>query len=541
MSESGAAIDILVHKDAETAQALASSVIAIDGVVPEDLSVSYRQLRVHAHPEALDKIARLDGVKYMEPVVKPTFGNDLARVEMRVDRVVDRHRFTGEGQVISVNDSGFDMGDLTNTHPAFDNRVAALLPVARPNQTNDPNGHGTHVCGSAVGSGTSPSMGGQIQGTAPGASLVVSSIMNSAGAIGLPPDLYAMFKTPYTLYNSRVSSNSWYTPGTQTAYDLTARAVDNFCWDHKDCVVLFCAGNEGADSTKKIGSVSGAKNCITVGATLGSRPNDGTKYVPGAKAMDPFAVATYSSRGPTLEGRIKPDVVAPGTAILSTASRDPSVTAQARQKYGPSTDPLWMYMSGTSMSTPLTAGCCAVLRQITIARGGASPTNPSAALIKALVINGSLSLGETHADSSKAVCAPNSASGFGIVDIERSFVPHETFWHDNTVGLAAKTDPRPGQGSEAVHPVILNPASGKRGLKVTLAYTDRPGPDLENKLSLTVVTPAKTFHDTQMQENNVQQIIARDLAQDAEIRVTAERINRLDDVQPYAVVWRFLD
>ena len=93
-------------------------------------------------------------------------------------------------------------------------------------------------------------------------------------------------------------------------------------------------------------------------------------------ANNPEGLVAFSSRGPTLDHRIKPDVVAPGTFILSTRSRDTAGTGWAT-----SADPLYFFEGGTSMATPLVAGCTAVLREFAIKQKGIK--KPSAALIKA--------------------------------------------------------------------------------------------------------------------------------------------------------------
>lgn len=137
---------------------------------------------------------------------------------------------------------------------------------------------------------------------------------------------------------------------------------------------------------------SAAKNCITVGACHSSRPS--TDYVfapnkPSSNVNESSIMAGFSSRGPTLEGRIKPDIVAPGIAILSAASRDPGVNPKTKAQYGRSDDPLWFFDTGTSMATPLVAGCAAVIREAHLSCGLSSP---SAALVKALLINGATNL-----------------------------------------------------------------------------------------------------------------------------------------------------
>lgn len=82
-------------------------------------------------------------------------------------------------------------------------------------------------------------------------------------------------------------------------------------------------------------------------------------------------LAAFSSRGPTLGGRIKPDIVAPGTAILSTQSRH---LAHAEDNYGASLDPEWWFLAGTCMATPLVAGCTAVLRETLVKNGTQNPS-----------------------------------------------------------------------------------------------------------------------------------------------------------------------
>jgi subtilisin family serine protease len=96
----------------------------------------------------------------------------------------------------------------------------------------------------------------------------------------------------------------------------------------------------------------------------------------------------YSSRGPTRDHRIKPDVVAPGSTILSAKSR----LATANPRWGPSPDGDYMFDAGTSMATPLVAGCAAVVRESFRVRRG---VQPSAALVKAMLVNGASSSGPT--------------------------------------------------------------------------------------------------------------------------------------------------
>jgi serine protease AprX len=106
-------------------------------------------------------------------------------------------------------------------------------------------------------------------------------------------------------------------------------------------------------------------------------------------------LAAFSSRGPTAEKRLKPDVVAPGTAILSTRSQKKKNLGAVSQG-GVSGDDRYMYLSGTSMAMPLVAGSCAVIREALLANGYRDEENviknPTGALVKALLINGAESI-----------------------------------------------------------------------------------------------------------------------------------------------------
>ncbi|MEO8185239.1 MAG: S8 family serine peptidase [Deltaproteobacteria bacterium] len=258
-------------------------------------------------------------------------------------------------------------------------------------------------------------------------------------------------------------------------------------WQHRDAVIVFAAGNDGSDGNGNglvdagsVGSPGTAKNCITVGASENDRPD--FYYTGGGAniasygdawpndfpvdplrtdkfADNPQGLAAFSSRGPTSDGRIKPDVVAPGTAILSTRSRAVGVG----EGWGLTQDPLFFYEGGTSMATPLVAGCAAVVRQFLRKQG----KTPSAALVKAVLINTAQDLSGQYPGESRSL--PNVNEGFGRVDL--------------AAGVAALADARVFEawdegtsldtGEEQSFRVALpKPASQ---VKVTLVWTDPPG------------------------------------------------------------------
>lgn len=330
-------------------------------------------------------------------------------------------------------------------------------------------------------------------------------------------------------------------------------------------VILFAAGNDGRErsaTNAQIGSSSAAKNCIAVGATQSSRKIDGFAYDPNGTPGNPNVVASFSSRGPSREKRQKPDVVAPGVAILSAASRDPKAVKEAVSEakvYGKSDDPLWKFSAGTSMATPLAAGCCALLREALATRGGVS--QPSAALVKALLINGAVDIG-----------LPKTEQGFGRVDVVRSLTTIEkqgaSSANGNTNGNGVHADGGAGSGFGLVDigyvsgqaleeeqtwsTEVALPSTGGAEFKATLAYSDRAGEALQNKLSLSVrftggadgaadVEKQGAEGNSELAENNVEQVVVKQgengRHSKATITVRADRIARLDDAQPFAVAW----
>lgn len=136
-----------------------------------------------------------------------------------------------------------------------------------------------------------------------------------------------------------------------------AGQIDDFVWRNPLCVILFAGGNSGrGHNTNTISRQGSARNCITVGASESSRV-----VANSTSTASPGTIAYFSSCGPTRPGgQIKPDIVAPGTDILSALSTALDDLKKPRRD---PTDKRWQFMNGTSMATPLVAGCVAVLRQ----------------------------------------------------------------------------------------------------------------------------------------------------------------------------------
>ena len=275
-------VDIVFHEDVDpNSDAIKSAVAAAARVDKDGLAMDRHKVRLTVQEQDLDDLATIDAVRVIQEVPKVELRNNVARPILNAHVVVSGTTFEGAGEVIAVADTGFDTGSTANPHPAFTGRVARLYDLGGRGKTDDFRGHGTHVCGSAVGDGTSASMGGAIQGTAPRATLVVQSLTDSSGGLGgIPSDLTDLFGPPYRDDHARVHTNSWGVKIPGLLYDQRAREIDDFVWNNPDMVICWAAGNAGIDGNgdgsidlAQIGSEAAAKNCITVGACENDRSN----------------------------------------------------------------------------------------------------------------------------------------------------------------------------------------------------------------------------------------------------------------------------
>jgi len=225
-------------------------------------------------------------------------------------------------------------------------------------------------------------------GVAPNAKVNGFDVGDANGTLYVPDDVNGVFLNGL-FAGAHIHSNSWGSSA-PSYYDTTTQSLDRFMYDNPEHLVLVAAGNDGGVpdyytgldqyyidlfyGDESIGSPAGAKNCLTVGA---AETNE-----------TPDSVAAFSSRGPTGDGRIKPDVCGPGDPVESTRASGEAGLATCSVAS----------MSGTSMATPALAGTAALLRQY-LTEGKHkqysphgynfsvySISNPSSALIKAMLI-----------------------------------------------------------------------------------------------------------------------------------------------------------
>jgi hypothetical protein len=228
------------------------------------------------------------------------------------------------------------------------------------------NGHGTHCSGALLDEGSKL--------------VVVDLDLNDQPHLTLPTMLGPLLEALYK-GGSRVFSNSW---GAETNhYTFQSMEFDKFTWLHEDALVFISAGNSGP-AAGTIGSPATAKNIIAIGASQNHHLSffnaDPLHFSNITANKNGFLwqggednIAQFSSRGPTWDGRQKPDLVAPGEFILS---------GRALPMKG---EKPFLYMRGTSMSCPLAAREGAYLQEYLIKKTG-GPHQPSSALLKASLV-----------------------------------------------------------------------------------------------------------------------------------------------------------
>ncbi len=359
-------------------------------------------LRIRTTGDQVPTLAALPGTRWIEPFIPPEPVNDVVAGLTGVVTAWTSLDLTGTGQIVAVADTGLDVG-AAGTITDFAGRIVATQSFGRSatGAWDDPHGHGTHVAGAALGAGTLS--GGQFRGMAPGAGLVVQSLYTSAlsSRIYVPDDLSELLSPAYAA-GARIHNNSWGRGGNR--YDTGAQTADQFVWDHPDMLVVAAAGNggidRGADGLVDPGSLyspSTAKNVLAVGAAESLRLNQGDTGTYGDHSAnfpinpvhddlisdDPTGLAAFSSRGPAADSRLRPDLVAPGTNLISARSHHPSAG------YPFVYDDHYAFYSGSSQAAPVASGAAALARQWLVQHGA---TDPSAALVRALLIHGATDL-----------------------------------------------------------------------------------------------------------------------------------------------------
>lgn len=578
--------------------------LKLEPVKREFRVLQYRNLIVRLPPEQLTVIATRPDVISIQPYTDPQ-KRDERQAQILAGNLTGptpsapgylawlasknftQEQFDASGFVVDVSDSGIDNGTIQPGHfglyragdPAQASRVAYNRVEGTPHigsTTTGCDGHGNlnaHIL-----AGYNNSFGGfphaDPQGFRYG--LGVCPFVKVGASVVFDPDMftspnYADLQSKAYQDGARISANSW--GMTNNTYTVDAQAFDALVRDaqpdgstcalpgNQEMVIVFAAGNRGS-GFNTVGAPGTAKNVITVGASEGVRSlntgaggnsamgNDGCGYS-DANADGAFDLATFSSRGPCSDGRLKPDLVAPGSHITGGVPQENALTngsgsalacfkassicalngsgvPGSANNFFPLGQQFYTVSSGTSHATPAVAGACALLRQYFINYGLPAP---SPAMTKAFLMNSTRHL--TGAGANDNLWSPGQ--GMGEVNLGRAFdgvgrilrdqLPEDLFT------ASGQTRVFTGRIAETNQP-----------LRVTLAWTDAPGSTIgnafNNDLDLTVRIGANFYSGNNFtgafstaggsadSRNNVETVILPPgVSGDIVVTVTAANIN----------------
>lgn len=507
-------------------------------VVAEQAADGRAVLTIKTTPDRLTALVRADAVQWVEPQYPRQAMNDLSTKRIRARAVRANHPgLDGSGVIVGVTDTGIDFmnpgfsidQNLPST-TGLNSRIKSYYfrsggPTS-DGMPGDNNGHGTHVSGSilgngalsatvnkAPGSGVAPYGTNQFAGVAPGARVIMIEDFNS----------YSDTEQAELTYRGggRLSNNSWgnsvYEYGTMCAlWDALVRDADSSAAGRQELTAFFAAGNAGNGGDEGVGGIpstvgqpGNAKNVISIGALEQTRLANnlvdwlfnGTPYNSVKKTDSDWQVASYSSRGPVTptDARVKPDLVAPGSYVLSIQSHEtmpdllegvpPNINTDYR--YGNvDSGTNFAFFNGTSMATPQAVGAGALIYQYYTNTFGKAP---SPAMMKAIMVGGARMVHSLVYYYPRGGMLPSVVDqGWGIVDVERAVDGPRIRMSDTIQFLDQEQTAALYTDGIYSYQQVVN--EGEGGLKVVLAWSDVAGTpgnavQLVNDLDLAVWGP----------------------------------------------------
>lgn len=537
-------------------------------------------------PNLLATLASVEGVEWIEQRRPHLLQNDngvraVQSGQAYGDTPLYRQGLTGAGQVYGTADSGLDTdhaqfrldGNASSQTLSYATTSASLssglLPFRITNQNNkvlayyllgsssflelkdNPNGgqsldpvkqsgtrylnavayddssasyHGTLTTSVAVGRNYGANGTGAVPGSvtrstgdgiAPDARLVFQDVGHPSGQLpGVDSVSQALIHQQAYSSGVRVHNNS-YGPAPPAIYDQDAADIDDIMWRLRDYTVFFSAGNNSSGDYQ---ITNAAKNNLVVGACDSPTGNGRLENL-----------AKYSNHGPTFDGRIKPDLVAPGTVIGATEDADSAVSSS----YGSSTsktakdaavngaDPnneselLETARSGTSFASAMAAGSALLVRQYFTdgfypsgAKTSGNSFTPSNALVKAVLLNSGRNLTGRFSGSNYPISTsgalPNSGQGWGRIALDdalyfagdrRELRVLADIYNGATASETARPAPNVALTTGQTHTYQITNVSNVEPLRITLAWSDPRAAigsiiALVNNLDLEVVDPA---------------------------------------------------
>ncbi|MFH1038465.1 MAG: GEVED domain-containing protein [PVC group bacterium] len=470
----------------------------------EALGGLYINVRVVVPAADLSSLASLPGVITVEPYVEPELYGERQDQVIALNLNVGETGPSGPGYlawlglfgfptapgeypIIDIVDDGFDTGNAANpgnsefrelNNPALSSRCVYAIIAAGASGFGPEgvDGHGTINCsivgGYNDGVGSPANVDSQGYhwglGVSPYGRIASTRIFGPSG--WSYPDEDLMVSNQYAA-GVRTTSNSW-GANVYGAYDADAQAYDRRTRDaqsgtpgNQEMLFVFAAGNAGSGAGS-VGTPGTAKNVITVGASenedIALNYTDGCGVGPSG-ANNIQDIINFSSRGPCDDGRVKPEIVAPGTHIHGAASYYAGYTGYSVcDKYNPAGQTKYAESSGTSHSTPAIAGGLSLL--VNYLSRGHGIGDPSPALRKACIINSSYFLTGVSANDD----LPSNSQGFGMINLDLAF--------DQTVNRIFVDQTEVLHNSGDTYQISFSINNSLEPFRAALAWTDEPGP-----------------------------------------------------------------
>ncbi len=332
----------------------------IKGVKILEMDHASQMIKVRIKKKYVSNFTLLNFIQYVEPTEKWKLENNSGSTENRSNTINNfipgGLRYDGTGVGVSVGDGGAYFGHVD----FFGRYKGSVSPGAD---------HGTHVTGILGGAGN---INPRYRGQAPGVRMIYSNGFADISSINAATNLYNGIDT------IRVTNHSL-GEAENAGYTSTARMSDLLVETLPSLYNVHSAGNSGSGWSTITGGYKIGKNAIATG-------NLDYKDL----------IASSSSRGPSKDGRIKPDICAKGSSVQSTIPGN-----------------LYGAMSGTSMASPGAAGCFAQLIHAYKSLNGGS--NPKLALLKGIVLNTAEDLGNSGPDYTYGWGRINTLKAFNVI------------------------------------------------------------------------------------------------------------------------------
>ncbi len=452
---------VMFHRDVDLAVA-ERLVAGYDAFVRDSLETA-NSLVIELPASQIKSLAEDDSVQWLEPPLpKWDSMNDSNRSLVQADTLhTAPYNLNGFGIKVMV----YDGGTVLSSHEDFQDLLQGNRAIVRDSAGLST--HATHVAGTIAGDGSAS--GGTYKGMAPAARVESYGFEYSGSDVFLyqnPGDLESDYNEAINTYNCDISNNSIGSNIAQNFFDCAYEGDYGVCSTVIDSIV----GGSLGDPFRIVwagGNERGNGRCGTGFETVPPPSTAKNHCSVGALNSNDDSITSFTSWGPTDDGRMKPDVSAPGCQ----SNDDGGVTSA-------STSGGYTTFCGTSMASPTVCGIGTLLLQDFRAQFPGQPDFRNSTL-RALLAHNAADIDDF---------GPDYRTGYGSVRA------HDTVDFLRTGNFL---EAAVGQGGAFVAAVTVDP--GDPELKITIAWDDVPGvpntsPALVNDLDLVVRDPLGTQH-----------------------------------------------